>query len=240
MITSQGKRRWAAAAVGLALALTPGARADVNRVLLMGDSIMVAGARSMEREIRRLAPAVRVHTFTSLGSGLARLDAFDWHAKFREMVEAHQPDTAVVMIGTNDSQPMMGRGETIRPGSPEWEAEYARRVGEAMDILITGGVNRIFWLELPDMREDRLQEETNLINRLGEREAKKRPQVTFHPTRPTLSLTPGTYSAWVRQPNGMPIEVRDRDGVHLNRPGADRLAAAVIPVVLGQAPRSGR
>ena len=85
-------------------------------VLLIGDSMMKLPGLAMERELARL-PGVEAHAFAGIGTGLARLDAFDWMGKIDELCAAHHPQVAVVALGANDRQPMLlpGSGKTAGP-----------------------------------------------------------------------------------------------------------------------------
>jgi len=197
--------------------------ASSRRVLIIGDSIMYHLSRSLEVEGRR-RDGVTTHSFTSLGSGISRLDVFDWFEKIRELSGGFRPDSAIVMLGANDHQPMKTATGVVRPDTPEWEAEYGRRVGEIMDTLHAGGAARVYWIALPDMRAAAVQAMIGIFNRIFGEQAARRSFVTVIESKPVLSRNPGTFSPFVIQPTGMPLQVRDADGVHLNRDGADLLA----------------
>lgn len=203
-----------------------------KRVLIIGDSMMRVTAHATERALTKIE-GVQSRAFTSLGSGMARLDIFDWMAKIDELVAEFNPDTTIVWFGTNDRQALRTGANIIQTGDPAWEEEYARRVGLAMDKLTASPGARVLWLELPDMREAKISDDVNLINKIVKAEADKRPNVEFFPTRGLLSRQPGTYSPYVIGRDGMPLQIRDADGVHLNRAGADRMAEAMIKHLYG-------
>ncbi|MCA1808185.1 MAG: DUF459 domain-containing protein [Kiritimatiellia bacterium] len=194
-----------------------------RRVLIIGDSMMRITAHALELALSR-RPEFATRAFTSLGSGLARLDVFDWLVKAEELRDEFDPDVTVIWFGTNDRQPMMCDGSIIQPDQPGWNEEYARRVGRIMDLLTAREGTRAIWLELPDMQEPAMQADVAVINRLVREQVAKRPAVEFLQTRPLLSRVSGKYSPYLIGPNGMPLPVRDRDGIHLNRAGADLLA----------------
>lgn len=204
-----------------------------RRILLVGDSIMKAIARSLEREMADKEGVV-VYSSVSISSGLARLDLFDWHTQIKTLVEEFKPDTVVIMMGANDNQPMKTLRNIVRFGTPEWAAEYGERVGKAMDLMIAGGVQRIFWLELPDMRDGRLQADVQVVNQIVAEQVRVRPAACYLEIRPWLSRTPGKFSPYIIQASGMPLEIRARDGIHLNRTGADFLAAKLVPLLLAR------
>ena len=202
-------------------------------VLIVGDSIMQAVSRSLERQLGRRT-GFNAASYTHIGSGLARLDLFDWHEQIQTLMGQRRPGLVLVMMGANDNQPMRtNQGQQVQVGSREWEEEYARRAGKAMDIMLSGGARQIHWLELPDMRDSQLQRDVTTINRLVQTEADKRTQVTFQTTRSLLSRSAGQYSPYIIQSNGMPLDIRARDGVHLNRQGADFLAERIIDRIWG-------
>ena len=102
-----------------------------------------------------------------------------------------------------------------------------------MDVMIKAGVKRIFWIELPDMQAPTMQSDCLLINTLIQKEAASRPKVIFLPSKKLLSQTPGVFTHYIYDAtNGMPIYVRDAEGVNLDRKGADLLAREVISHIL--------
>ncbi len=198
-----------------------------ERVLIVGDSIMQAVSRALQRELTR-AGDYRATAYTSIGTGLARMDLFDWNAKIRALVSESKPTIVMIMMGANDNQPMRTASGILQMHTPEWDAEYERRVSEAIDIMTNGGVKTVYWMELPDMRDATLQTDVQHINKRIATACATRPAASFQPVRSLLSRTPGTYSPYILQPNGMPLDIRAGDGIHLNRQGADLLAAELV------------
>ena len=200
-------------------------------VLMIGDSMMRLLGIAMEKELKAagVQPAA---SFSSLASGLARMDAFDWFAKVDALMSEHKPATVVVTLGANDRQSLKdATGRVVPFGTPEWEKEYALRVGRIMDELIKGGAKKIIWLLLPDMKEPVQQTYAQFVNTLFEREAAveaRKDKVVLFDMRPLLSRKPGTFSLYVMAPNGAALTVRDSDGVHLTNPGAQRVAQSLV------------
>ncbi len=218
-----------------------------TQVVIIGDSIMRAVSHSLKRELAGHA-GVKADSFTFLRPGLSRLDLFDWLAVIGKISKEKKPDIAVVMFGAGGRRPIhistgaagiadLGEGveddplsavRVIKTDDPEWSREYARRVGAAMDIMIGSGVKRIFWIELPDMREAGLQEDSLAINKVIQGEAAARPKVTVLSSKKILSRSPGVYSSYIYNTNGMPVEVRSSDGVNFNEKGAGMLAGEIV------------
>jgi hypothetical protein len=200
-------------------------------VLMIGDSMMRLLGIAMEKELAA-AGVTPATSFSSLGSGLARLDAFDWFAKVDELMKEHKPKTVVVSLGANDRQKLKDTtGRVVPYGKPEWEHEYALRLGRIMDDLIKGGATRVIWLLLPDMKEPVHQTYAQSLNdifkRLAQEESRKDKVVLFD-MAPLLTRRPGTFSLYVMAPNGAPLTVRDADGVHLTNVGAKRVAQSLV------------
>lgn len=202
-----------------------------ERILMIGDSMMQVPAHALNRRLNGI-PNVRNHRYTSLGSGLARLDVFDWLEKIRELVNDFDPDATLVWFGANDVQPMQTDAGVVRPGTPEWRAEYARRAGEVMDLLSARAGATVHWLELPDMRDRRIQNDVAVINDLIQEATQSRKHAFLVPTRPLLSRVPGTFSPFIIGPRGLPVQVRAPDGMHLNRAGAERITDHLVEYLL--------
>lgn len=198
--------------------------AATGSVLICGDSLMKLLAVSLERELAR-RDVTNVTSFASIGSGLVRLDLLDWHAKLQSLIEAQQPAVAVLLLGSNDNQPMQDSEQrTLQQGTETWETEYRLRAQTCLDILRKGGVDHILWLGLPDMRDAVLQQHADKINRILQTVLTDDGCHNYFDTQSFLSRTAGQFSSYILNDQGMPIHVRAADGIHFSRPGADLLA----------------
>ena len=199
--------------------------ADAADVLIIGDSMMKSVARALKKEC--VTRELSVEVVTSIGSGLARLDLFDWHQTIRTLVAEQNPKTVFIMMGANDNQTMQVGGAALVFGISAWNLEYGRRAGKLMDLIVAGEAEKIFWLGLPCMRERGLDSDTKVISRTVSQQAAARPNVDFISTYKMFSKK-GKYSAYIIQKSGMPLDVRSSDGIHLNRNGAELLAEAAM------------
>lgn len=207
-------------------------------VLSIGDSMMRLLGTELDKEFKK--QDIKSSSHSSLGSGLARLDAFDWKAKSVSLMAETQAKVVIVTFGANDDQVLMDpQGQKVLTGTPEWNTEYGRRVGEIMDLLIAGGAKHVVWLTLPDMKAKKLQESATKINTIFKAEADKRPdQVILFQTAPVLTAKPGKFVSYVMSSSGTPITVRDPDGVHLSTDGARRMAEALAIAFWKPAPKT--
>lgn len=197
-------------------------------VLIIGDSMMRLLGTELEKEFAAHSN-VTAMSFSSLGSGLARQDSFDWPMKISELTQAKKPSVVIISLGANDRQALTSAtGEKLVPETREWSAEYALRLGQIMDLLITSGVKHVIWLQLPDMKSEQNQGHAIEVNRLVAEQAAKRPQVLLFETAPVLARKPGKFVSYVMGRDGAVITVRDPDGIHLSSDGAKRLAQAIV------------
>lgn len=203
-------------------------RSERQPVLMVGDSMMKLLSIAFEKAFRKMD--VEAASFASLGSGLVRLDAFDWFGKVDELMKAHQPGSVVVMLGANDDQTLLSdAGMTIPRGSATWDAAYAVRLGHMMDLFAEKGARRVIWILLPDMQQAAHQRYAERMNTLLADAARNRPFVKLFDPRPSLRRrAKETYTATLVGPDGQIIQVRAADGVHLSKEGAERVAGAVI------------
>ncbi len=197
-------------------------------VLMIGDSMMRLLGNALEKEMGKI-PEVKASSFTSLGSGLARLDAFDWMAKTIALMDEKKPSTVIVSLGANDNQVLVDlTGKKILVDTPAWNLEYGRRIKQIMDLLIQGGAKRIIWLTLPDMKDPTHQRYAQTVNKICVEQAATHPTVAIFDTAPILARKPGKFVSYVMGADGSVVTVRDPDGVHLSTDGAKRLAQALV------------
>lgn len=198
-------------------------------VLIFGDSLMKMVAKSMSKELDK--KSIKSTQLVSIGSGLARLDLYDWPSKIQAAVQQDKPSVAIVLMGANDNQPMKADNRVLQLGTPEWKAEYRARVERVLQILSEGGVKQVLWIGLPDVRDDKLQRDTREINAIYQAVAAQQPAMTFVDSVPMFSITPGKFSPYILKKDGMPLPVRSGDGTHFSREGADYLAEKILPMI---------
>ncbi len=160
-------------------------------------------------------------------SGLTRPDYFDWPAHFVARLPEVQPDAVVVMFGGNDGQPMYLAGGTLETETPEWFEVYHERVGQAMDLLLTGAA-RVYWVGLPIMEDDRFTQRVIGFNQVYQEEAARRPGVVYVDIFDLFADENGEYSAYLYNSAGNLLDMRMPDGSHFTWDGAYRLAWFVL------------
>jgi hypothetical protein len=168
---------------------------------------------------------------THISTGLARPEVFNWPDYLRTTLTANLPDAVVLTFGANDDQTLTGAGGGEQFGGPDWQAEYARRVGGLMDT-ITGITShpRLFMVGIPPVRDmARFTGDYTIINRIyAAQAAARRGRVYYVDTVASLGAPGGGYTDFLANADGTVVQVRTADGIHFTRAGGDRIAGAIL------------
>lgn len=209
---------------------TPVSPQDPLRVWVGGDSLAGEYSTALVRrandtgaiETNRATEEVRVST------GLTRQDVFNWPAHLASSADQFGADVVVVVFGLNDDQTItLPDGSTAGFGSPEWQAEYRRRVGGMMDQQIGAG-REIVFVGIPPIRDQGRSERYALINGIVEEEAAIRPRAAFVDTWDIVTDEDGDYADVIGDGSGGAVRVRTPDGIHLETGGAGFVADATM------------
>ena len=195
--------------------------ADPARVLIAGDS----DAGSFGPYLQKLVEGSGVAKTTldyKTSSGLSRPDFFDWPAHFADQLGSLNPDIVIVTFGGNDGQTIHGMSDPV--DSDGWRAEYAKRVGAAMDQLSADG-RTLIWVGIPNGPSDDFTARLRVQNEVVAAQVAAHPNVVFVDTWNRFTGLDGGYAEYVIDPrDGLSKDVRGGDGFHLNTNGAEILA----------------
>ena len=217
-----------------AAAALPGRRGEAagSKILVLGGStIHTALGKYLESSLSDGGFSTRRHAKSS--SGLARPDFYDWHAEAQRYVSRFTPDATVGMFGGNDGQALF-MGDDARPkwikweDAAAWKAEYERRV-EAFASLIAPAGEQIFWMGMPEMKSNRLDNRMERVNGIYEAVMNGMQNGHYLSTR---GLMPGArgYTEFAKI-DGKEVRVRAQDGVHYSLHGARVVAEAIVPAI---------
>lgn len=156
-------------------------------------------------------------------TGLARPSYFNWPVHLYAVAVQHDPEVVVATLGSNDWQDLTAEdGRILSRGSAEWRAEWRRRLEVAFDVL-EAPHRSVVWVGLPPTRSDEFREGYAVMNRVAASAAAERDFVTmidiwdlFGGDEPYRDAVPPPDD-----PDGRPVDVRQADGVHLNRAGSE-------------------
>jgi hypothetical protein len=198
------------------------------RVYIGGDSIVRDAGESFLR-IAAEDPLLSTTMHYEIATGLTRPDFYDWPAALVADAEALGPEVMFIMFGGNDAQGIVGPDGTVHDtvDSPGWRAEYGRRVEIVMDSLRADG-RLILWIGMPPVRSPGFQGRVDVLNEIYETAAEGRPWVRFVDLSTVLGDADGRYVERLPEVDGA---LRQSDGIHLARPGADHQARFMLTVL---------
>lgn len=208
--------------------LRPPTAEEPLRTWIGGDSLAQTFGESLLRLGQERGQLAGV-TEARVSSGLVRPGYFDWPAHLGNEVLPAGYEVLVFMLGANDTHPLGVDGRIVEVEAPAWEAEYRRRVAVAMDLV--GDADRaLVWVGAPPLRDGDKTAKLAVINGAVAAEAASRPWVRFVDTAGVLVGPGGGYTAYL-EVDGRPVRVREGDGIHLTRAGADLAAGVVLEAV---------
>ncbi|HEY5013181.1 MAG TPA: DUF459 domain-containing protein [Acidimicrobiia bacterium] len=201
-------------------------------IFVAGDSLSFEFGTSLYRI------AAGRHTYRAAGagtvdfkvsSGLARPDYFNWPAELAHQVGALNPQIVVLMLGSNDNQPLLAPdGHTYAFATDGWKREYHRRVGAVMDQLIAR--NRwVAYVGVPILATR--NEQWPIINTVIREEAAKRARAVYIDSFTLFQDPNGNYTQYLPNAEGQLVQVRTADGIHFQRAGGDLLARRTLDVM---------
>ena len=196
-----------------ALPAAHGVDAHPATIFVAGDSLSFEFGTSLYRiaageHIYRAAGDGTVDFKVS--SGLARPDYFNWPAELAHQVAALNPQIVVLMLGSNDNQPLLAPdGHTYAFATPGWKQEYHRRVGAVMDQLIAR--NRwVVYVGVPILATR--NDQWPIINTVIGEEAAKRSRAVYVDSFTLFQDPNGNYTQYLPERQGPA-----RPGAHARR-----------------------
>jgi len=196
------------------------------RVLVVGDSF----AHPLGFELTNFGTRdamVEVAIDARISTGMTRPDYFDWPAQLAGVAASAPPEALVIFMGANDDQNMViDDGSVVMLTTPEWQAEYRRRVDLILDTFANRGVV-IYWVGLPIMRDPFEAQVAEDVNAVLSEEAAKRPWVRYVDIWSMFSDAAGQYATYLPDAAGEMRLVRQGDGVHLTRGATNEVAGMV-------------
>lgn len=212
-------------------ALAPAAIAPRERynVVVLGDSLgdgLWAGIYHVLRKDKRF----NVIKKSRVATGFSRHDYFDWNAAVRDIAGETRIDIAVVVMGTNDRQPIMLDGVRHALFDAGWREIYERRVDDFTATLKGTGA-AIYWVQLPVMRSPRFGGDMERFNEIFEARASAN-SVAYVSMDGVATGADGGYTAYGPDRFGSTKLLRADDGIHFTMAGYELLGERVVNALL--------
>jgi hypothetical protein len=183
-------------------------------------------------------PDVAVLRRAKENSGLVRDDYFDWVQAVRDLLAGKDRiDFAVIMVGSNDRQPLRSADASYEPRSEKWLEAYVARI-EAIANEFKDRKIPLVWVGLPVLKSEGLSKDALAFNELYRAHAGKSGAI-YLDIWEAFADEAGTYAASGPDIDGQIVKLRAADGIHFTKAGARKLAHFVEPEIrrrLGEMP----
>ena len=199
----------------------PAKTATAEKILVVGD-FMADGLTDGLSDVYADNGDVVVESRINGSSGLVRQDFYDWTQELGPILDDKKPAVLVMMIGSNDRQPVSDGSSTYALRSDPWTAEYDKRIAAIAKIAKDHGVPLV-WVGMPSFKFNRMSEDMVFLNDLFRKE---------------MTELGGEYvdvwDGFVNADNdftysgpgvsGQDVRLRNSDGITLTSAGDDKLA----------------
>jgi hypothetical protein len=166
-----------------------------------------------------------------LGTGLCVPSYFNWPQHLAEdVLPKVDPDVVVIMFGANDGQNIqLSNGKVLERFSPEWYAEYEKRVAGTMDLLRSPTNDRVvLWAGPPPMGPNTKTHGMDRISNIAWKEAQSRPWVHWVDTWSFFTDSNLQFQHSVPMASGEVKGLRQKDDIHMSDIGGTLLSWVVL------------
>ncbi|PRD42790.1 DUF459 domain-containing protein [Phyllobacterium phragmitis] len=194
---------------------------DAKNVVVVGDFIGGGLVEGLEEALAQ-NPDVRVANRINGSSGFVRTDHYDWPANIKGILDEEKPAVIVVMIGANDRQPITIDGMSYAPRSPEWTAEYTKRIDHFVNTIKTAGYPLV-WVGQPPFKPRGMSQDILAFNEIY-RNAAEKAGGSFADVWDGFVDEAGNFALSGFDINGQTARLRANDGINITRAGKRKLA----------------
>ena len=194
---------------------------NAKTVLVVGDFLADGLADGLEDTYSDNS-MVRVTARTNGSSGLVREDFYDWSQELGPILDEVDPAAVVMMIGSNDRQPMTVSGTTLSVRSNGWTAEYEKRATDIANIAKEKNTP-IVWVGMPSFKYDSMNEDMVFFNDIYRR-AVERVSGNYVDIWEGFVDEKGDFVYSGPDVNGQTTRLRGSDGLRMTDAGKEKLA----------------
>lgn len=214
----------AAAVAAVAAAPTPEIRDKLDNarnVLVIGDFVAGGMAEGLEAAFQE-SPGVRIIDASNGSSGLVRDDYYNWPTSIQGLIDEHQPQIIVALLGSNDRQPMRIDGSNVTVRSDPWMEEYRARA-KALTAIIADNNIPMVWVGQVPFRSGKMTADMLALNDV------------YNSTVTTIGGSyvdiwngfadeNGKFVTLGADINGQNVRLRAKDGINITRAGKRKIA----------------
>ncbi|MGU3400048.1 DUF459 domain-containing protein [Brucellaceae bacterium D45D] len=194
---------------------------DAKKVLVVGDFIGDGLAQGLDAAFASDA-SVTVSIRVNGSSGFVRSDHFDWPANIGKILDEEKPAAVVVMMGSNDRQAITAKGSSLAARTPEWNAEYQKRVTQFI-TAISDKKYPLVWVGQPPFRPKGMSQDMLALNEIY-RAATEKAGGQFAAVWDGFVDEDGNFTQTGFDINGQTARLRGNDGINLTSAGKRKLA----------------
>lgn len=195
--------------------------ADAKKILVVGDFMASGLAWGLDQAFAD-DTGVEIVDRADGSSGFARDDHYDWVATLPELLSEEKPDAVVVMIGSNDRQPIRTIDGKFAPRSDAWEKIYQQRVERFLLALQSYG-KPVYWVGTPPLRSADSSADMVYLNTVFKSEAEA-VGAHFIDIWDGFADENGTFVARGPDVDGQARQLRSGDGINFTKSGRRKLA----------------
>jgi uncharacterized protein len=224
---------------------TPAAEASAPlQIAFVGDSMADGLWGALFRRLGKdkcLAERVKLIRKARNGTGLTRLDQYNWSDEIAALADDPGVDLFVGSFGINDRQPIVERDKTRTDfGAPAFDVRYKAVVADVLRHALAKGGSMLV-VGLPVMLDEDANSDAVAKNKLfaaGVAELAS-PRAAFVPPW-TSQAAPDEYKPFLPNAKNAMVQVRASDGVHFTTTGYDMVMDAIYPSILASLKQRGR
>jgi len=194
---------------------------DAKKVLVVGDFISSGLAEGLDVAFAS-DPDVTVTTRINGSSGFVREDYFNWPENIGKILDEEKPAAVVVMIGSNDRQAITANGASLAARSPEWTAEYQKRVDQFVKA-INDRHYPLVWVGQPAFRPKGMSQDMLALNEIY-RTTTEKAGGKFADVWDGFIDEDGNFTQTGFDINGQTARLRGNDGINITSAGKRKLA----------------
>jgi hypothetical protein len=194
---------------------------DARVVLIVGDFLGGALAQGLSVAYAE-NPGVTVIDRTRASSGFVRQDVYDWPAEIKALIEKEKPVAVVMMLGSNDRQPMRVGDTREQPRSTSWLKEYEQRAQTFAKAVADAGAP-LLWLGMPSFKSTKMSEDMLAFNEMY-RATATAAGGEFIDVWDGFIDENGAFVTSGPDINGQPVRLRTSDGINFTKAGKRKLA----------------